>query len=97
MTSPPIGLTQSHPANTHGHPQAEALGLGSWRNIIAGGVGGDLICMIGPSLCQSMKRGMERRGGSSVSAVGPQKAGLRDGVHHGLVPSPLDHPGSMHR
>ena len=58
---------------------------------------GCLICMGGPSLSQSMKRGRERCGGSSASAVGPQKAGLRDGLHHGLVPSPLDPPGSLHR
>ena len=27
--------------------------------------------------------------GNSASAVGPEKAGLRDGLHHGLVPSPV--------
>ena len=55
-----------------------------------------ILCRKGPSPSQGMKKG--RSGvGTLCSAVGPQKAGRPDCVHHGLVPS-APHPGhSLHR
>ena len=55
-----------------------------------------VICMKCPSPSPGMKRG--RSGVETLcSAVGPQKAGRPDRVHHGLVPS-APHPGlSLHR